>query len=94
MEKSKEALAIKLNLEFDEVVSLFSEETLSSMEQEDLLGGNGGTQIICPNIRLFCPTQAGICVGNHTGVCATLPPLHSPTPEPANPGITTTPSYP
>ena len=39
MNKNKEALAIKLNLEFDEVVSLFSEETLSSMEQDDLLGG-------------------------------------------------------
>ena len=86
MEKSKEALAIKLNLEFDEVVSLFSEETLSSMEQEDLLGGSGWN-IVCNGCYLF---------NRNCRTCTPAPttPLHSPTPEPVNPGITTTPSWP
>ena len=61
MNKNKETLAIKLNLEFDEIINPFSEEILSSMEQDDLLGGVV-INIVCP-----CPTIINI-------VCPICPP--------------------
>ena len=80
MNKSKEALAIKLNLEFDEVVDLFSEETLSSMEQDDLLGG---LQLFCVSCTLF-----GKCFGNCVEVNPTPAPTDSPTDSPTTPPTT------
>lgn len=68
MEKSKVKLAIKMNLEFDEIVDLFSEETLSSMEQGDICGGgtDGNKNGICINVvQCHCTPTNGI-------VCATV----------------------
>ena len=73
MDKKKEALAIKLNLEFDEVVDLFSEETLSSMEQDDLLGG---LQLFCQDCTIF---------GNCFGSCIVINPTPAPTSAPTEP---------
>ena len=70
MNKNKEMLAIKLNLEFDEVVSLFSEETLSSMEQDELLGGvTNAHQCYCTvhNTTQHCGStnNTNVSVGNN-----------------------------
>ena len=76
MNKNKEMLAIKLNLEFDEVVDLFSEETLSSMEQDDLLGGQ----------NMFCDgAKCHNCGHCYAGCGSTSSPVDpcSPSPGPS-----------
>lgn len=57
--KNKQRLAIELNMKFDEASELFSEETLSSMRMEKMLGGNDDVNIFF----CHCSANVGDCGG-------------------------------
>lgn len=62
----KQKLAKELSIEFEEIVDLFSVETLESFQMEQAVGGDGnlpkprGLFDICPN---FC-TNVNVCPTN------------------------------
>lgn len=62
----KQELAKALNIEFDEIVDLFSVETLENFKMEEAIGGTGSLSSprgifdlcpnICPSINFPCPS--------------------------------------
>jgi hypothetical protein len=75
----KEELAEKVGMQFDEVVELFSEETLNSMQ----LGYSIGGDVKAKNCAGGNCTVDGICwcVNIHTQNCSTPTPTPTPMPE-------------
>lgn len=97
MEKidQKKQIALELNIKFNEVADLFSEESLNSMRMEEVTGGNDGNFYgICINFsncsdcHCSCPKSAGCYETNNAPLCfsLTLPSL-PPTPTLTTPTI-------
>lgn len=83
MEKKdeKKQIALELNIKFNEVADLFSEESLNSMRMEEVTGGNydgNNNGIICINMsncqkcNCDCVKSAGCYETNNAPLCFSL----------------------